>query len=74
MSQIVEDILSQIGNMSQVERAELAHAFLNSLDPNDGLSAADFDAELDARLDGIEAGTAVGRPAEDVFADLRGHR
>jgi putative addiction module component (TIGR02574 family) len=74
MSQVVLEILSKIESLSQKERAELAQAFLDSLDLGDALSTEAFDAELDARLDQIEAGTAVGRPAAEIFAELRGQR
>ena len=46
--------------LSEVERAELAHALVKSLDaPADANAADDWDAEVVRRLASIESNTAV---------------
>lgn len=46
--------------LSEVERAELAHALINSLDaPTDPNAADDWNAEVVRRLANIESGTAI---------------
>ena len=74
MTQAVEQILSSIGNLSQGERAELAYAVLLSLEPQeDGVEEA-WNTELSGRVARIRSGQAVGKPAEQVFAELREKR
>ena len=51
------------------ERFSLAHTLLRESEPNDEFEAA-WEAEILRRLETVDAGTAVSRPAEEVFADL----
>jgi putative addiction module component (TIGR02574 family) len=74
MSEAVAQILSQIEGLSQEERAELAYAFLCSLEPEEEGVAEAWDAELSRRVAEIRSGQAVGKPAEQLFAELRGRR
>lgn len=56
------------------ERAELAHQLLVSLDePADdpAVVEAEWAAEIERRLAGIEAGTTVGLPWDEVREQLR---
>lgn len=55
----------ELARLSEEDRAELANFLCDSLD------AEDWDAELNRRVAEIESGTAVGRPAKEVFDDLR---
>jgi len=75
MTQAVADILARIDALSQQERAELAYAFVCSLEPDgeEGIAEA-WDAELSRRVAEIRSGQAAGRPAEQLFAELRGTR
>ncbi|MBV8209933.1 MAG: addiction module protein [Burkholderiaceae bacterium] len=65
-----EDLAAQALLLSDDERAELVSRLLESLSP-----APDFDAEwaaeVDRRIDEIEAGRAVLVPGEEVIARLR---
>lgn len=74
MSLTVRDILDRIGDFTPAERAELAHAFLDSLDDLPEATEDELDIELQYRMREIEAGTAGGRSADEMFADLRGRR
>lgn len=58
--------------LPEQERAELAHRILLSLEDatEEGTDEA-WEAEIARRVERIRNGTAEGRPAEDVFRDLR---
>ena len=71
MTKAVEHILPQIEKLSQDERAELAYFLLSSLEPEDPEAMAAWDAEVARRVDEIYGGRASGRPAEQIFAELR---
>jgi putative addiction module component (TIGR02574 family) len=74
MSETVAQILSRIDTFSQAERAELAYAFLISLEPMELGAVEAWEAELSRRVSDIRSGGAVGKPAEELFAELRGQR
>ncbi len=71
----MDRLKSELGGLTPLERAELAHFLLESLD--DAPSEADSDieaawsAELGRRVDEIERGVAEGKPAEQLFDELR---
>ena len=72
MSEMAEKIKSDLGQLCARERAELAHFLIQSLDDDvdvDGEAA--WDRELARRSEEIDNGTAIGEPAEKVFAELR---
>ncbi len=71
MTEVFKRIKSQAEQLSQAERAELAYILLQSLEPEDIEAAAAWDAEVAKRVDEIQGGRASGRPAEQVFAELR---
>lgn len=71
MTRAVERFKSELEQLSQAERAELASFLLESLGPEDAGAAAAWDAEVSRRTAEIREGRAQGRPAEDVFAELR---
>jgi putative addiction module component (TIGR02574 family) len=58
--------------LSERERAHLAETLLRSLEPeqDEGVEEA-WEAEIARRVEEIRSGTAQGRPAEDVFRDVR---
>jgi putative addiction module component (TIGR02574 family) len=72
MSETLEELKSQLELLTAEERAELAHFLIRSLDgeEDDGVEAA-WEAELTRRTEEILSGTAIGRPADEVFKELR---
>jgi putative addiction module component (TIGR02574 family) len=73
MATAMEELKAELAGLTEHERAELAHFLLNSLDgaSDDADAEAAWDAELARRADEIQRGTAVGKPAGQVFAELR---
>ncbi len=53
------------------ERARLAEALLDSLDPREGDVEAAWDEELRKRIDDVERGGVELVPAEQAFAEVR---
>lgn len=74
MTEAVTQILGHIDRLSQKERADLAYAVLCSLEPEDDGAAEAWDAELSRRVAEIKSGQAVGKPAQQLFAELREKR
>lgn len=71
MSQSIDQLKTQIGELSSPERAELAYFLIASLEPEeDGVDEA-WRVEIDRRIAEIQSGQAVGRPVEEVIRDLR---
>jgi putative addiction module component (TIGR02574 family) len=72
MSVTVEQLKSQIEILSGPERAELAHFILVVLEPeeDEGVDAA-WEEEVARRVDEIRSGHVVGKPADQLFAELR---
>jgi putative addiction module component (TIGR02574 family) len=68
VDQLAQDALT----LSDQERAELAHKLLISLDgvPDEGAEKA-WDQEIAKRIQKIRDGTAKGRPADQVFRDIK---
>jgi putative addiction module component (TIGR02574 family) len=68
----VEKVRSEVMALSASERASLARELILSLD-----DAGDYDlsptqeGEIQRRLKMVREGTASGRPAAEVFADIR---
>jgi putative addiction module component (TIGR02574 family) len=71
MTKAVQAIKTQLTQLSREERAELACFLLESLEPEEDGAAATWDAEIARRMSEIRDGTATGKPAEQVFAELR---
>lgn len=71
----MENLKAELAGLTERERADLAHFLLTSLDNARADSDADveaaWDIELARRADEIQRGTAVGKPANQVFAELR---
>ena len=67
-----KEIYDQAMALSVSERASLAHDLILSLDDPSAfeLSPA-YEAEIQRRLQMVKEGTATGRPAEEVFADIK---
>jgi putative addiction module component (TIGR02574 family) len=71
----VEKLKAELAALTESERADLAQFLLNSLDESNAEADAEIEAawdiELARRVDGIRNGTAQGKPANEVFAELR---
>ncbi len=68
----VKDIHDQAMTLSASERASLAHDLILSLDePSDLELSPAYEAEIQRRLQAVREGTATGRPADKVFADIK---
>jgi len=67
-----EEIAVKALELSDKDRAELAHLLLVSLDEvvEEGVEAA-WDEELDKRVREIDSGQATGRDAFEVLAEMR---
>lgn len=58
--------------LSLSERASLAHDLILSLDePSDFELGSEQEAEVARRVQMVREGTARGRPAADVFRDIK---
>jgi putative addiction module component (TIGR02574 family) len=54
------------------ERAELARELISSLDEkHDSSAEGAWDREIKRRVDEIKSGKVIGRPAENVLAEIR---
>jgi putative addiction module component (TIGR02574 family) len=62
---------TQLEQLSQTERAELAYYLLESIGPSETGAAAAWEQELERRVTEIKTGQAEGRPIDEVFAELR---
>ncbi len=68
----MEKVRSQVMTLSASERASLAHELILSLDdPADYDLSPTQETEIQRRLKMVREGTASGRPAAEVFADIR---
>ena len=68
----VQKIRSEVMELSASERASLAHDLILSLDdPSDFELSHVQEAEIGRRLNAVREGTATGRPADKVFADIK---
>jgi putative addiction module component (TIGR02574 family) len=74
MTEAVTQVLAQINALSQAERAEVARAVLRSLEPVEEGAETAWEAELARRTAEIRSGKVAGKPAEQLFAELRGQQ
>ena len=72
MAATVEKLAQDALTLSDRERAEPAHKILVSLEDvaEENVDEA-WDIEIGKRVARIKEGTAKGRPAEEVFRDIR---
>jgi putative addiction module component (TIGR02574 family) len=71
MTTAVEQLKSQASTLSAAERADLAYFLLSSLEPEEEGVREAWRAEIARRVAEIRDGSAVGRPADEVLAELR---
>jgi putative addiction module component (TIGR02574 family) len=69
--QLLEQIRRDAMNLPEKDRAGLAHELLNSLDPQDVGAEQAWAEEISKRLARIRSGEEKGRPAEEVFREIR---
>lgn len=69
---IAEKVFREVMALSASERASLAHDLILSLDdPADFDLSFEQEKEIQSRVRMVREGKARGRPAEDVFADIK---
>jgi putative addiction module component (TIGR02574 family) len=72
MSALLQEVVSKANNLSSEECAELAHELIVSLDDvMDTKHEQVWNAEIERRVNEINAGKAKGRPAEELLAEIR---
>lgn len=72
MSTAAEQLRTELGRLTQSERAALARFLIESLHGEGDVDAdLAWDAELEARERQIRTGQARGEPAEKVLSELR---
>jgi putative addiction module component (TIGR02574 family) len=71
MAITLEQLKVQCAGLTTEERTELANYLLDSLDEGDEDVAAAWQAEVRRRVAEIRAGQVTGKPAEQVFAEVR---
>jgi putative addiction module component (TIGR02574 family) len=72
MSETLETLKSQLVALPPGDRAELADFLIDSLEEeSEGDVDATWNAELDRRMADIRSGQVTGKPAEQIFAELR---
>ncbi len=71
MTETMERLKTEASALSEQERAELAYFLLASLESeSEGVEDA-WRTEIARRVSEIRAGSAKGRPIEEVLAELR---
>jgi putative addiction module component (TIGR02574 family) len=71
MTEVAEQLKSQLERLPPEDRSELAYFLLQSLKSGEEGGAAAWDQEIARRVSEIRGGRAAGRPAEEVLAELR---
>ena len=71
MPATIEQITHEALTLPESDRAHLAQTLLQSLEPaEEGVEQA-WASEVGRRLERVRAGAAQGRPADEVFRDIR---
>ena len=71
MSEAVDLLKSNAISLIATERVDLAYYLLTSLEPDEESVEAAWHDEISRRIEEIRSDHAVGRPAEEVMAELR---
>jgi putative addiction module component (TIGR02574 family) len=72
MTDVAIRLKDELLRLPETDRAALAHILLDSLDEQtDADAEAAWEAELNRRSEEIHSGKAEGRPASEVFEELR---
>ena len=68
----IQEVRNKVMALSASERASLAHDLILSLDNPDNYELSPSqEVEIQRRIKMVREGTATGRSAADVFADIR---
>lgn len=68
----IQEIRSKILTLTTIERANLAHELILSLDnPSDYDLSPAQEAEIQRRVEMVREGNASGRTATEVFTDIK---
>ena len=75
MKATLEKVAMDALQLPDQERAALAHTLIQSLDPQADEDPAEVEKswllEIERRMKDVRAGQTGGRPAEEIFAELR---
>jgi putative addiction module component (TIGR02574 family) len=71
MTLTLEELKSSASNLSKSDRANLASFLLTTIDPEPVEEDEEWNIEMARRAEEILSGKAVGRPVEEVLAELR---
>ena len=72
MPATIQQLTNDALTLSDTERAHLAQTLLRSLEPVTEEGVEDtWSAEVARRLERVRQGAAQGRPAEEVFREIR---
>lgn len=72
MSKTVDKVRNDALALSPSERASLAHDLILSLDnPADYMLSPEQEGEIQRRVQMVREGQAKGRPAQDVFSQIK---
>jgi len=73
MSSIAEQILERAMTLSPAERVPAAEELLRSVEsPQQAEIDTEWEAEIERRIEELDAGKVQTRPAREVIAELRG--
>ena len=67
----VQELKTHLSALPESDRADLADFLLDSLETSELEIEPEFEAELDRRVADYESGKDLGRPVDDVIAELR---
>lgn len=71
MTETVQRLKEEATMLTPQERADLAYFLLKSLEEEEEGAEAAWDAVLARRAEEVRSGKVVGKPAAQVFAELR---
>jgi putative addiction module component (TIGR02574 family) len=71
MAKTLDQWKAELRRLPSQDRAELAHFLLASLEPREDGTGLAWKAEIARRVEEIRGGRAIGKPAEQLFAELR---
>jgi putative addiction module component (TIGR02574 family) len=71
MTDTAEKLKTEVLQLAENERAELAYCLIRSLDDDTDESSEAWETELERRWQEMENGSVRGIPAEVAFAEMR---
>lgn len=70
----IQEVRNEIMTLSASERASLAHDLILSLDDPAAYELSSAQESIQRRVKMVREGSAIGRPAAEVFDDVRAKR